>query len=139
MPNTTYPLQPDWVPSPNLSHDDVRELATKFAADLRTIAAELQAEARRRNWCGDYQDFIDRVNGRTSRSWLGPMTTPKRMSINITVDYDELPLNWSDNVRSRFVDDVSEAARVAANNRAVQSSGATNVRTEATSALGGLS
>ena len=46
--------------------------ATELVADLRvaieTIATELRDEAERRDWCSDYDEFIEKVNGQLPAS-----------------------------------------------------------------------
>lgn len=34
----------------------------QYAHDLKLINTELQAEARNRNWCAEYEGFVERVN-----------------------------------------------------------------------------
>lgn len=42
--------------------DHVNGQVETYAHDLRLINTELQAEARNRNWCAEYEGFVERVN-----------------------------------------------------------------------------
>lgn len=56
------------VSNPGAVSDQVTRLLLE--QDLKIIADALLEEAQERDWCGEYDTYVDRVNARTSQPWL---------------------------------------------------------------------
>lgn len=54
------------------SHDQVSARDTHHQEDLRTIADALLREAQERDWCSEYDGFVEKINRITHGSWLQP-------------------------------------------------------------------
>lgn len=64
----------------------VREVGA-LRTDLGIIGAQLHDEAVDRGWCSEYDDFVERVNGQTSRSHLVRCRFYRQAVFTVTVDY----------------------------------------------------
>lgn len=53
--------------------------------DITIIAEELRSEAIARDWCADYGNYVDNVNGRTSQPWLLHCEFSYNMSFRVSV------------------------------------------------------
>lgn len=47
----------------------VRQITQMYRDDVRTAARLMNEEARRRGWCHEYEDFIDKVNDEVHLPW----------------------------------------------------------------------
>ena len=62
-------------------------LANHRHADLMQIAGALRAEAIRRQWCPEYQDFVDRVNADCHEAHLQSCYRNYRTHFAVRVDF----------------------------------------------------
>ena len=46
-------------------YENLQEVHRKYSQDLDTIGTMLKEEAERRDWCNDYNEFVDEVNAAT--------------------------------------------------------------------------
>lgn len=66
---------------------DLVRKADTLMADIRIIAVSLRDEAIRRDWCGEYGDWIAGVNSLMTQSWLQHCRTTetRRYIVNVEV------------------------------------------------------
>jgi len=71
--------------------DDIRALSPEAAQHaLIIINREVHAEANRRRWCADFDDFIERVNREAGLTALSPRR-PQRKRVRTVVEFDVDP------------------------------------------------
>jgi chromosome segregation ATPase len=67
--------------------DTVQETVKSLYSDAQIISDELLSEAESRDWCSEYDRFVDRVNGRLSRIELQQRIRNYEVSMTATVTF----------------------------------------------------
>jgi len=67
--------------------DTVQETVKSLYSDAQIISDELLSEAESRDWCSEYDRFVDRVNGRLSRIELQQRIRRYEVSMTATVTF----------------------------------------------------
>lgn len=64
-----------------------RERNLTLRNDLKIIADALLEEAQEREWCSEYDSYVDRVNARTSEPWLQRCARQWAATFTVTVNF----------------------------------------------------
>jgi len=62
-----------------------RRTVTEHETDLESIAEGLLAEAERRDWCNEYDEWITTMNAKTYGTWLLPCARTRAYEYRFTV------------------------------------------------------
>lgn len=66
---------------------ELNQRVARLVSDRDYVAASLQDEAMRRDWCSEYDDFCDMVNAHVSEPWLRPCRFTRVATIQVIVRY----------------------------------------------------
>lgn len=62
----------------------LNERVNTYASDFAIVGDMLKEEAERRGWCGEYDEFVERVNSRTARLELPTREEEYEVTVTVT-------------------------------------------------------
>ena len=65
-------------------HEALKDCIASRTKDLEAIACRLQDEAVNREWCSEYNDFVDEVNELTRSDWLKKLEKEFEVTVDVT-------------------------------------------------------
>jgi len=91
--DTTSPQTDLWVANRDLkiaqsSLDSTKDELKKAQNDFKVVAAALLTEAKERDWCNDYNDFVEKVNDQLQVSSLDKVVYDFTATITLTVSFE---------------------------------------------------
>jgi hypothetical protein len=84
--------------------------AATLTQDLQIIATSLRDEALRRDWCGEYGDWIEGVNSLTSEPWLKRCEAKETRRFIVDVEVTARSVAHINDAVSEVVDNIERAA-----------------------------
>lgn len=76
--------------------ETAQERIGQLLNDLTIIGESLRDEAMRREWCGDYGVWIDRINELTSEAWLQHCLANETRVYRVRIDISGRPTSMND-------------------------------------------
>ena len=68
------------------NYHKARTEANEYRDDIELIGTMLRDEAEARNWCGEYDQFVDEFNGKSKRGYIEQREREYVVSVDVTVE-----------------------------------------------------